>query len=60
VPVHVPAIAKRHAITGPRLPPSRETRPAPGFQQERDGAVPEISRPDFSRKIFNRIFVEKF
>jgi hypothetical protein len=33
VPVHVPAIAKRHTITDPRLPPVMRDPPAPGFQQ---------------------------
>ncbi|MCK9592490.1 MAG: hypothetical protein M0Q91_10835 [Methanoregula sp.] len=34
---HVPVIAKRHAMIGPPAAPSRETRPAPGFQQARVG-----------------------
>jgi len=36
------AIAKRHAITGPRLDRYAETWPAPGFQRGRVGPVPEI------------------
>ena len=59
MPVPVPALSKRHAITGSRLGRYKETRQPPGFRGG-GGHDREISRPDFSRKIFNRIFLKKF
>jgi hypothetical protein len=46
-------------MTGSRLGRYAETRPAPVFGGD-GGTRPEISRPYFSRKIFNRIFKKKF
>jgi len=60
VPVQVPGNCQTVCDHRLKAGPLRGDTASPGVSEGMGGANREIIRPDFSRKIFNRILIEKF